>query len=179
MARPVVYAVARSRAGGRFTYTTPHWPDARGYLLGLLEQHAAMAIAAAAVDVARRARAAAHQVPTAPPADAWGVQLGECRYSLACEDVAPARARARGIHSASGSLSRRRRRHLPPTWTRTSPARSPASSHLQVGAREPACPRPRRGSWSCTATHRRPHSARGGKRAPPTSPNTRTSIKHA
>jgi hypothetical protein len=88
MARPVVYVVARARAGGRFTYLTPHWPDARGYLLGLLEQHAADA--AAAVDVAHLARATAGQVPTSPPAGAWSARVGECRYELARQDLAPA-----------------------------------------------------------------------------------------
>ncbi len=85
-ARPVVYAVARVRPGGRFTYLTPHWLDARGYLVGLLNQHAA----AAAGDVARRARAAAGQVPTVPPVDAWSVQVGDSRYVLGRQDLTPA-----------------------------------------------------------------------------------------
>jgi hypothetical protein len=84
-ARPVVYAVARARAGGRFTYTTPLWPDARGYLVGLLEAHAA-----AAGDVARLARAAALQVPAGPPVGGWSVQVGACRYELERRDVGPA-----------------------------------------------------------------------------------------
>ena len=86
----VLYAVARSRPGGRFTYTTPLWPDARGYLVGLLDQHAIAATAAAAVDVARRARAAVGQVPTAPPADAWSVQVGDSCYVLGRQDLTPA-----------------------------------------------------------------------------------------
>src|SRR6266542_812173 len=86
---PVVYAVAPVRPGGRFTYTTPHWLDARGYLVGLLNQHATAAAAAAAVDVARRARAAAGQVPTVPPVDAWSVQVGDSRYVLGRQDLAP------------------------------------------------------------------------------------------
>src|SRR6266545_639323 len=76
---PVVYAVARVRPGGRFTYLTPHWLDARGYLVGLLNQHA---IAAAAGAVARR-------VPTVPPVDAWSVQVGDSRYVLGRQDLAP------------------------------------------------------------------------------------------
>lgn len=86
----VLYAVARSRPDGRSTYLTPLWPDARAHLVGLLERHAATAIAAAAVDVARRARAAANQVPTVPPASPWSVQLGECCYELASQDLAAA-----------------------------------------------------------------------------------------
>ena len=123
-ARPVLYAVVRIRPGGRFTYTTPLWPDARGYLVGLLEQHAAAAIAAGAVEVARLARATAHQVPTAPPMAAWCVQVGECRYELARRHLGPAAA----THWGSGSLSRRRRwrgRRLPwpavPRASRTRP----------------------------------------------------------
>ncbi len=85
----VLYAVARVRPGGRFTYTTPLWPDARGYLVGLLNQHAAAAAAAAAADVARRARAAAGQVPTVPPVGTWRVQLGDSRYVLGRQDLAP------------------------------------------------------------------------------------------
>jgi hypothetical protein len=85
--RPVMFAVARVRPDGRFTYTTPHWPDARRYLVGLLEQHAAAATAAAALDVARRARTAASQVPAVPPAYAWRVQLGDTRYELRRQDL--------------------------------------------------------------------------------------------
>jgi hypothetical protein len=105
----VVYAVARARAGGRFTYTTPLWPDARGYLVGLFEEHAAAAIAAAAVDVARRAHAAAHQVPTAPPADAWSVQLREYCYELARQDLPS----APDPHQRPSARRRRRLDRLP------------------------------------------------------------------
>jgi hypothetical protein len=75
-ARPVLYAVARTRAGGRFTYLTPHWPDARGYLVGLLEHDAG--------DVAG-------QVPVDPPADTWSSQVGQCRYQLTRQDLASER----------------------------------------------------------------------------------------
>ncbi len=85
--RPVVFAVARVHTGGRFTYLTPHWPDAHGYLVGLLEGHAA---ATAVPEVARSARVAARQVPAVLPAGAWSAQVGECRYQLARVEVCPA-----------------------------------------------------------------------------------------
>jgi len=88
-ALPVVFAATRTRPGGRFAYLTPRWPDARGYLVGLLEGHAAHAQAAGAGDVAELARAAARQVPTSPPAGAWRARVGECRYELGRQDLTP------------------------------------------------------------------------------------------
>jgi len=99
----VLFAVARTRGGGRFTYLTPRWPDARGYLVGLLEAHAA---AAAAADVAELARAAAGQVPAGPPVGGWSVQVGESRYQLERRDVGP----APGACASASPTSRRRRR---------------------------------------------------------------------
>ncbi len=96
MSGPLVFAVTRQRLGGRFTYTTPHWPDARRYLVGLLEEHAAQAEAAAELDVARQAHAAARGVPVGPPAHDWSVRVGGCRYQLSCQDVAAAAAGAAG-----------------------------------------------------------------------------------
>jgi hypothetical protein len=103
-ARPVLFTVARARGGGRFTYLTPHWPDARGWLVGLLNQHAAAATTAAALDVARLARAAAHQVPAVPPTGAWTVQVGQCRYQLDHKDLGP--APDAGPHQAAGKAVR-------------------------------------------------------------------------
>ena len=89
-ALPVVFAATRTRPGGRFAYLTPRWPDARGYLVGLLEGHAAHAEAAGAGGVAALARAAAGRVPTVPPAGTWRARVGECRYELGRQDLAPA-----------------------------------------------------------------------------------------
>ncbi len=109
---PLLFAVVRQRAGGRITFTTPLWADARGYLVGLLEQHAAEAVAAAEPDVARRARGAAEQVPVAPPARDWSVRVGGCRYGLGHQDLSPApipaesgQARATGVSASPAGLA--------------------------------------------------------------------------
>jgi hypothetical protein len=72
---PVLFVVSRTQADGRFTYMTPHWADARGYLVALLEQHGT-----------KRARNAASRVPTSPPGRAWGVRVNGCRYELGRRD---------------------------------------------------------------------------------------------
>ncbi len=114
MSGPLVFAITRQRPGGRFTYTTPHWPDARRYLVGLLGQHAAQAQAAAELDVARRACAAARHVPVGPPAHDWSVQVGRCRYELSCQDVAAAAAGPPRDASPTATVRPSRGLHTPP-----------------------------------------------------------------